>query len=225
MRYLLILLTSFLILSCSSTHEININKDKSATISFNVKNKESLINTVKEWGYIDSEQGEIINTLELKDELSSNDAIEDVIVTSDKDSTYNGTFTISNINEVFNNHIFTLTSDGNKNILKIFLTVDNYKHIKNAISTLRQESIDMLGPEANQDLTREEYLDMISFSLGDQGPQDLIKSLVNLRITVDGDITENSGGELISSNTIEIKIPLLDLILLKRNIEYIIVYK
>lgn len=225
MRYLLIILTTVLYFSCSSTHEININKDKSATISFNVKNKESLINTVKEWGYIDSEQGEIINTLELKDELSSNNAIKDVIVASDKDSVYNGTFTISNINEVFNNSIFTLTSDGNKNILKIFLTVDNYKHIKNAIPTLRQESIDMLGPEANQDLTEEEYLDMISFSLGDDGPEDLINSLVNLRITVDGDITENSGGKLITSNTIEIKIPLLDLILLKRNIEYIIVYK
>lgn len=225
MRYILILISFSLFFSCSSNHEIDIKKDKTATFSFNVKNKDSLINTIKEWGYIDSAQGNIVDTNELKDELEKNEYIDDVLVISDKNSNYSGNFSVSDINKVFNDNIFTLTQNEGNSTLKISLSIDNYKYIKETIPTLKQESIDMLGPDANQDLSKEEYLDMISFSLGDDGPRDLELSTVNLRINVDGDITEYSGGDLINSRSINFKIPLLDLILLKQKIEYIIVYK
>lgn len=222
-------------LSCSSKHIIHINKDNSAKIEFTVNNKESLVETLKEWGVVQAtDNNSIIDISLLKEEFAKNPYITDLNIKSINGSNYIGSFLVKDINKMFENEdniipeelrIFSSSDKNGNKTLKISLSMDNYKFLKKSLPILQQDSIDMLGPDANQDLSKEEYLDMISFSLGEEGPKDLEVSSLSLLISVDGNITNIVGGEIIDNSTAKFNIPLLDIILLKESIEYSISYK
>lgn len=234
MKYLAVCLL-LITMSCSSKHIIHINKDNSAKIEFTVNNKESLVETLKEWGVVQAtDNNSIIDISLLKEELEKNPYITDLNIKSINGSNYIGNFFVKDINKMFENEeniipdelkIFSSTNEDGNKTLRINLSMDNYRFLKKSLPILQQDSIDMLGPDANQDLSKEEYLDMISFSLGDQGPNDLEISFLSLLISVDGNITNLVGGELIDNSTAKFNIPLLDVILLKDSIEYSISYK
>lgn len=222
-----------MIFSCSSNHEININKDNSATINFTVTNKESLVETLKEWGAIENRDS-IISTDDLQKGLSSNRNIKEVVVLNPQPNRYSGSFKVTDILKLFNDskntipeeeQIFSITEDNGSKTLGIKLSIDNYRYLKQTVPLLQEESIDMLGPDANQDVSKEDYLDMMSFSLGDKGPEDILSSSINLKINVEGSITAIDGGEIISDNSALFSIPLIDLILLQKTLTYSVTYK
>lgn len=231
----ILFLITILMFSCSSKHNIHINTDDSAEISFNVENKDSLIETLKDWGAVQEvDDDSIIDINLVKKELSNDPNIDDVKISSSTKNSYQGTLSVKNINNLFENskndipeqlQIFSLSNDDGLKTLKIMLSLDNYIYLKKSLPILQDESIDMLGPDSNQDVTKEEYLDMMSFSLGDEGPKDILSSNIELKITVDGAITNVIGGELLNSNSCLFKVPLIDIILLKSKLTYSLTYR
>lgn len=235
MQKLILVITSLLMFSCSSRHYIHINNDDSANISFNVENKDSLIETLKDWGAVQEiENDSIIDIGLIQSELSNDPNISNVNIESNSKNNYEGTLFVSNINNLFENskneipeelQIFSLSKENELKTLKIMLSLDNYIYLKKSLPILQDESIDMLGPDSNQDVTKEEYLDMMSFSLGDDGPKDILSSNIELKITVDGTITDITGGEIVNSKSCLFKVPLIDIILLKEKLTYSVTYK
>lgn len=235
MQKLILIITSILLFSCSSKHHIHINSDDSANISFNVKNKDSLIETLKDWGAVQEVENDSVIDIDLiQSELANDPNIDNVDIKSSSKNSYDGTLFVTDINNLFENstneipkelQIFSLTKKNNQKTLKIMLSLENYIYLKNSLPILQNESIDMLGPDSNQDVTKEEYLDMMSFSLGDDGPKDILSSNIELKITVDGSITDITGGEIIDSKSCLFKVPLIDIILLKDKLTYSVTYK
>ncbi|QEN06062.1 hypothetical protein EW093_15665 [Thiospirochaeta perfilievii] len=231
---IILFLTTFLVLSCSSNHIIDINEDNSATVKFNTLNKESLVKTLYEWGAIDSNNnGSIINPKELEKGLERNYSISNVNVESTIKNRYSGSFNVSNINNIFynplinipdNNKIFSITEGNGDKTFKINLSIDNYKYLKEFLPILKLESIDMLGPDANQGISQDEYMEMMSFSLGDDGPNDILGSYINLKININGTITSIVGGKIENNSSAIFNIPLLDVILLKKTLIYSFTY-
>ncbi|MBN2619202.1 MAG: hypothetical protein JXR64_12890 [Spirochaetales bacterium] len=232
MKKLIYIIIALFLFSCSSSHKIHINNDDSAMINFDVTNKKSLIDTLNEWGAIQNNDS-IIDIDLLKNELEKNPNIKNVVISSPLNNVYKGNFFVKSINNLFMDgekeipkelQLFSLSkNDGNKT-LTMRISLENYLYLKDTIPMLKEESIDMLGPDANQDITREEYLDMMSFSLGEEGPKDLISSNIKLEISVDGSILSTNGG-IIENNKAIFNIPLLDIILLQKEIIYSITYK
>jgi len=234
MKKILYILLFVILYSCSSEHEIYINKNNSANVKFNIENKNSLIETLKEWGKVqNSEDKPLIDTEQVKKDLSSNRSISKVVIETPSPNKYKGNFFISNIENLFNDaskeipdnlQIFSISENKSTKKLQIQLSLENYKYLKETLPVLQEESIEMLGPDANQDVSKEEYLDMMSFSLGDEGPKDIISSYINLKIIVDGIISNVEGGKLQNKNTAVFKVPLIDIILLKKTLIYSISY-
>ncbi len=234
MKKLLILLISIHLFSCSSNHSIYIHKDNSATVEFSIENKASLVETLIEWGAVQDTSGEIIDVNQVKNDLSSDKNLSEVVFKSNKINKYNGSFFVKNIDELFNNNtkgippelqIFNIVDKGGIKTLTIRISIDNYEYLKQSVPALQDENIDLFGPTANVDVSQEEYLDMMSFSLGDDGPKDILDSSIKLYVSVDGLIKDVKGGMLQSKNKAEFIIPLLDLVLLKKTLTYSVSYR
>lgn len=233
MKKLVIIIVSLYFFSCSSSHKIHINSDNSATISFSIINKESLMQTLVEWGAIQNSDT-LINTKQIQRDLEQDKNIENVKLSSTDNNNYLGSFYVTNINNLFTDstknipkelQVFSLTDMDGIKTLKIQMSLENYAYLKQALPILQEESIDMLGPDANQEVSKEEYLDMMSFSLGDNGPQDILDSIIKLEISVDGLITEINGGIRLSENSALFEVSLIDIILLKKKLIYSLTYK
>lgn len=235
MKHILYTIIVLSIFSCSSKHNIYINKDNSANINFEVENKKSLIENLKEWGAVQSStDGSVIDVTEVKKGFTNDSNFSDVNITGDSNSNFKGSLFVKDINMLFSNSenkipeelkIFSLKEADGIKTLSIMLSLENYKYLQQNLPVLQNESVDMLGPVANQELSKEEYLDMISFTLQEEGPKELLASNIELKITVDGSITNVNGGELIDSSSCLINIPLIDVILLKKKLLYSVTYK
>lgn len=222
MKSVLIPTLLILIFSCSSTHKIVIESDNKATISFAVTNKPSLATTLNEWSAVQGEET-LIDEGEIAKELQKDRNIFGVTVNNPSKDIFTGNFRVMDIDNLFSS-IFNLSDIDGKKVLTISLSMDNYRDLKTSLKFLQEESIEMLGPEGNQGVSQEEYLEMMSFSLGDEGASDILSSEIELDITVNGDIIETSGARTVDSNRALINIPLLDIILLNRKLVYTITY-
>lgn len=233
MKKLLLILIPIYLFSCSSSHQIHINSDDSATVNFSITNKKSLIETLMEWGSVQNSDS-VIDIVQIKKDLEKDKNISEVNITSPSDNNYQGNFFVTSIDNLFSDsikdipqelQIFSLSETEGSKTLKIQITLENYIYLKKSLPILQEESIDMLGPDANQDITKEEYLDMMSFSLGDEGPKDILDSNIELNISVDGIITNIEGGNILSTNSAVFKVPLIDIILLKKRLIYSLTYR
>ena len=69
-------------------------------------------------------------------------------------------------------------------------------------------------------MSEEDYLDMIYFLLGEDGPEAIRNGQVTMDITVPGTITATEGCEAIDSNTIRFSFPIIDFLLLNEPISF-----
>ena len=63
------------------------------------------------------------------------------------------------------------------------------------------------GPQQDLEVTDAEYLEMMGFVLGDDGPPAIEDSTVTVRVVVDGAIIDHDGGELQEDGSLLITIP------------------
>jgi hypothetical protein len=114
--------------------------------------------------------------------------------------------------------------EGEKKTLKLHLDRTNYTQLAGLFPLLKDPSIAGLGPQVNDTITDAEYLDMIKFSLGDEGPGLVKKSFITLTIAPEGQIISQSGGTL-SGNTVVFRIPLIRLLVLDKPVDCTVTFK
>jgi hypothetical protein len=81
-----------------------------------------------------------------------------------------------------------------------------------------------MGPQANDTITEAEYLEMIKFSLGDEGPALVKKSFIEMAIRPEGEIVSQTGGTQ-TNGTVVFRIPLLRLLVLDKPLDYSVTFK
>ena len=114
-------------------------------------------------------------------------------------------------------------ADGKKTV-KLHLDRTNYTQLSRLFPLLNDPTVSGLGPQVNDTITDPEYLEMIKFSLGDDGPALLKKSFITLTIDPEGDIISQSGGT-ISGSAVVFRIPLLRLLVLDKPLDYSVTFK
>lgn len=120
--------------------------------------------------------------------------------------------------------VLTYAESGGKKTITIHLDKSNYPQLAALFPMLKDPTLASLGPQVDDTTTEAEYLDMVSFSIGNDGPGLLKKSFITLTIAPQGDILSQTGGTL-SGRTVVFRIPLLRVMVLDKPLDYSVSYK
>jgi hypothetical protein len=113
---------------------------------------------------------------------------------------------------------------GGTKSVKLHLDRTNYTQLSSLFPMLKDPTLASLGPQVNDTITDDEYLEMVRFSLGDDGPALLKKSFVTLTIDPEGEIVSQSGGT-VSGGAVTFRIPLLRLLVLDKPLDFSVTFK
>jgi hypothetical protein len=114
-------------------------------------------------------------------------------------------------------------SGGTKSI-RLHLDRSNYSQLAVLFPMLSDPVLAGMGPQVNDTITDEEYLEMIRFSIGDDGPGLLKKSFLVLTIHPEGVIVSQTGGT-VAAGAVTFRIPLLRLLVLDKPLDYAVSFK
>ena len=108
----------------------------------------------------------------------------------------------------------------NGNSMTFLLSMNNYDQLVPVIPFLADENFEAFGPVYNQGLSEADYLEMISFMLGEEGPPAIERSVITLRVNTPKEITSFSNGRKVSASVYEFSFPLIDFLLLAEPITF-----
>jgi hypothetical protein len=120
--------------------------------------------------------------------------------------------------------VVVFSRDGDRKTLALHLDKRNYQELAVLFPALSDPVFAGMGPQPNENVTDDEYEQMIEFSLGERGPPLLKKSFVTLTVTPEGRILSQSGGRL-SDGSVVFKIPLIRILVLDRPLDYSVTFK
>lgn len=120
-------------------------------------------------------------------------------------------------------NVVTMTSRNGKTHVEISINMDNYVQLTKIIPFLADPNFEVYGPLYNNDLTEEEYLEMVSFILGSQCPDSIKSSSVTIQVVAPKAISSHNG-RLRNSRTVEFTFPLIDFLLLHNSIDFYLEY-
>ena len=146
-------------------------------------------------------------------------------------NTYMGDFAFSDFNvllsdlskEVNNQSIVRLYNRNGKTRVEININMDNYEQLTRIIPFLADPNFEVYGPLYNHDLTEDEYLEMVSFILGEQCPDSIAASSIRIQVVAPKAVTSHNG-KARNSKTIEFSFPLIDFLLLHEPISFFLEY-
>ena len=108
--------------------------------------------------------------------------------------------------------------------MKLHLDRTNYTQLAALFPLLKDPTFSSFMPQVNDTITDEDYLQMVQFSIGDDGPSLLKKSFITLTIDPEGDIISQVGGTL-SGGAVTFRIPLLRMLVLDKPLDYSVTFK
>ena len=108
--------------------------------------------------------------------------------------------------------------------LKIHIDRKNFKELSAVFPAMNSAAFEGIAPQEQDTITESEYLDMISFTLGPDGPALLKKSFIDVVVKPEGTIVSQAGGT-VADGAVTFHIPLLRLLVLDKPLDYSLVWK
>ena len=146
-------------------------------------------------------------------------------------NTYMGDFSFSDFDTLLidlskgveNQSIVKLSEKNGKTRVDIRIDMDNFEQLTRIIPFLGDPNFEVYGPLYNHDLTEEEYLEMVSFILGEQCPDSIAASSVKIQVVAPKAISSHNG-KTRNAKTVEFSFPLIDFLLLHEPITFYLEY-
>jgi len=234
--YLLCAILVILIFStCTIKQEVELERDGSGRVDFHIEIErfflDYLLDMAELTGELElSEQSTIFDIEKIKAGLNQKPGVTVTRLASPIPEVVEGSFTFRNIEEVFNNEALLTKADvmgfireDNGKSLKLHLDRGNFEHIYSLFPMLANPVVESFGPLENEDTSEEEYLEMIKFALGEEAPEGIRNSFINLDIKVNGRLLCQSGGT-INKEGVSFQIPLIRVLLLDQPLDYSITF-
>ncbi len=108
----------------------------------------------------------------------------------------------------------------NANTLTFRLSMENYEQLVPVIPFLADPNFEAFGPMYNQGLSEADYLEMISFMLGDEGVPAIESSTITVKVETPEPIKSFNGGTKTAERSYEFSFPLIDFLLLAEPITF-----
>ena len=231
----MVILGSLIFLSCTMKQEIFLEADGSGTDRVEITLKKFVLATIEDLAEVspDVDPDEMLSPEKVKESLEENPEITNVRTSRPLKNRLNMEFDFGSIETLFNqteNEIQTsglikIEDMGSETKLTLTVNKETYRGFSHLIPNIDDPTMSALAPDPDMEISEEEYLDMIEFFFGDDGPAGVLDSMMNMVINVNGTIIEQVGGTELSSNKVEFNIPLIRILLLDSNLEYSITYK
>ena len=127
---------------------------------------------------------------------------------------------LNELNKKEEQSIFRIVKRGSQTSLNFYLDIKNYPQLVKMVPFLADPNFETFGPLYNEGMSEQEYLEMISYILGEEGPSATDESVISLRVTLPKIILSHSNGTKESPNSIRFDIPLIDFLLLAKPITF-----
>ncbi len=227
-KYIILLaITIPFLMSCVVTEDLSINNDESGSSNIAISVEDFFIDVLNDFSEFSTDENDKpIMDLAIEDtsnKLIKNATTTNVLFTKVGKNSYVGSFDftslstlISDLGETENQTILTL----NNNKLNFYLDLNNYNQLTKAIPFLADPNFEPFGPEYNEGLSEDDYLEMISFMLGEEGPDAIRNSTITLNFETPAPIKTFSSGTKVSDNQFTYSFPLIDFLLLAKPLQF-----
>jgi hypothetical protein len=225
-----------LTVSCTMSNTIIIRGDGSGTVAVRVEIsklfKEYLVSMAEVSGQAEiAKEGKLFDLKEIQKGFEGRPGVTVKRLASPKPESLEVDIAFRSIQEVFASDdalksagVITFSQANGAKTVKVHLDRANYKQTSTLFPGLSNPLFEGMGPQANDTITEAEYLEMIKFSLGDEGPALVKKSYIEIAIRPEGEIVSQTGGA-VANGTVVFRIPLLRLLVLDKPLDYTVTFK
>ena len=234
MKRLLFILSLVLLLtvSCTVTQSFKLEKGDSGSSYSDIKVDQFFLDVLEDFSdFTPSGNYSIMDEamLNFTDRLSASSASSSVMLRTDGNSkryiiTLDYSSLLKLVSDLNGGKSNTLLSVSDKK-MALNLTMDNYEELESVIPFLSDPNFEVYGPRYSNGMTEDEYMDMISFLLGEEGPEALKKSYVSVEIETPGDISAIKGAMKTGIRKAVYSFPVIDFLLLNKPLSFSIEWK
>lgn len=231
MKRVSIILASLLLLaSCTVTEKLSVNRNSSGTSSSDIKVEQFFVDVLEDFSEFLPESNESIMDSAMSGfagQLQRSKSASDVAFSKTGENHYSLAFSYSSIEALIKElggteqTLFRETS----NSLSFYVDINNFEELTKIVPFLADPNFEVYGPLFNQNTTEEDYLDMIYFLLGEEGPDAISNGMVSIDITVPGTIASVSGARRVNQNTARFSFPIIDFLLLNKPLTFTVNWK
>ncbi|MFA5447332.1 MAG: hypothetical protein WC233_03535 [Sphaerochaeta sp.] len=215
------LLAIVLISGCTVTQQLDYHSAKERTASFDFEVEDFFVAVLEDFSDFSPAEGdEDLMDKAIRDferALQRSPATSGVSLDKVDENSWYGYFTVHDLERLIvdlgagaNQTLLTLTDDS----LSFFLSMDNYDQLVPVIPFLADPNFEAFGPVYNQGLSEEDYLEMISFMLGEEGVPAIEESTITLTLRTPRPVKSFTAGTKRSADLYEFSFPLIDFLLL-----------
>ena len=227
----------FIFSSCSIKQEALLNPDGSGSVHFRFEVEEVFSESLMEMASFSNDEelfkdGNFFNLEQTRQSFKERPSVTLVSLESPGPNILEGNFTFQDVEKVFQGEselseagILTFTRKSGENTLKLHLDKQNFRQVASFSEALDNPLFDMFGPQEDEATSEQDYYEMIEFAFGEAGAKGLKVSTVDLEITVTGRLISQTGGKSIDENTAVFSIPLIDILLLNKSLDYSIKFR
>jgi hypothetical protein len=228
-KYILIAATvaALTLSSCVVTEDLTINNANGGTSSAAIHVEDFFVDVLEDFSDFstnDSSKPIMDQSMEaFEKQLINASTTDNINLVKTGNNSYVISFDYSNLKTL----LFDLGAENNqtvlnlnKNRLNFYLNLANYSNLTAVIPFLKDPNFEPFGPIYNEGLSAPDYLEMISFMLGEEGPGAIQESAITLRFETPAPIKSFTGGKKISDNVFEYSFPLIDFLLLAEPLSF-----
>ena len=221
------LLALLLISSCTVTENLDIYNKDSGSSTANIKVEQFFIDVLEDFGEFlpSSDQSIMDEAMEgFSAQLNNSTSTETVAFKKTGTNAYELRFDYTNISSLLadlgapNQSLLQMTD----NSMKFYVDIDNFEELTKIVPFLADPNFEVYGPMFNQGTSEEDYLDMIYYLLGEDGPDAIKNGSISVYINVPGKITNLEHATKIDKNTALATFPIIDFLLLNEPLTFTI---
>jgi hypothetical protein len=221
------------LLGCTIKQQVELEADASGTVSMQIRLEPVFVDYIKDLSTLtgESQEGRIFDVEEIKKGFAEREDVTLVAVSTPTPDTLEMKLEYTSIEEVFSGEQelqesgiirFEKVSQGYS--VRFHLDRKNFPAVMTFIPALQNPLFEGLGPQENDDITEEEYYELMDLALGDGGADSVRNAFIETKVNVRGMLVSQSGGT-ITPGGVTFKVPLIRVLLLDKPLDYSLVFK
>ena len=215
---LLSILTVIFLSSCTVTETLRINQSASVSET-DIAVQQFFIDVLEDYAEFMPESDESIMDAAVSSFAGQIEATEegrDTLFVKTGENEYSGHFSFDDISalaEELGGQEQSIIEQTDSS-LSFNCSIDNYTELERIVPFLADPNISVYLAQYNIGYSEADYMDMITFAIGEEAPEALRSSMISFVIEVPGTITHIEGAQQTGESSLVFSFPLIDFLLL-----------
>ena len=222
-----------LLAACSVGQDITLETTGAGTVSMRIKLEKVFMDYLDDLAELTGQgkRGRIFDLEEIKKGFAEREDVQLRRVSSPTPDALEMELSFLNLERVFAREerlqqagvvAFTKVPEGYS--VRFQLNRGNFPQVMEFLPFLKNPLFEGLAPREGDVTTEAEYLEMIELALGEEGSRMLKASTIETRAAVKGTLLSQRGGT-VSGGVVTFRVPLLQILLLEKPLEYSLVFR